>query len=68
VKKIRVIVDFPVSVLCEINGLARRSGRSKATVLRDAIELYKYFHNLLAGGATIHVERDGKIRRVRLFS
>ena len=61
---IRVTVDFPVSVLCDIQGLARRSGRSKAGVLRDAILLYEYFHNLLAEGATIHVERDGKIRQV----
>ena len=60
----RVNVDFAEPVYDELEELARRKGKTKAAVLRDAIALEKWFDDTTRAGGQVMVERDGKVREV----
>jgi predicted DNA-binding protein len=60
----RVNVNFAESTYAALEDLAKRKGKTKAEVLRDAIALEKWFQDTREQGAKILVERDGKTREL----
>jgi len=60
----RLTVIFADSTYMALEELAKRKGRSKAEVLRDAISLSKYFEDIKTENGRILVERGGTTREI----
>ena len=63
-KRIRISVDFPESVVKDIEQLAAAQGKTKAGLLRDAVALEQWFNEINQKGDHVLVERDGKLREI----
>ena len=59
-KKYRLNVNFAASTYEALEELARKQGKTKAEVLRDAIALAKYFQETREKGEHILIERGGR--------
>jgi metal-responsive CopG/Arc/MetJ family transcriptional regulator len=60
----RVNVNFSENAYRELNELAQRRGKTMSEVLRDAIELERWFDETRREGNRVLVERDGKVREI----
>jgi len=60
----RLTVIFAESTYMVLEDLAKRKGKSKAEVLRDAISLSKYLEDVKSEGGRILVERGGTTREI----
>lgn len=63
-ERVRVNVVFSKEINDMLESIARRKGKTKSEILRDAISLEKWFNDVLDEGGHVLVERDGKIREV----
>jgi hypothetical protein len=59
-------LNFSDAAYSAIQTLSRRSGRTMAEVLRDAIGLERWFLDTVESGARVLVEHDGTAREVIL--
>ena len=62
--RVRINVVFSKEINDMLESIARRKGKTKSEILRDAISLEKWFNDVLDEGGHVLVERDGKIREV----
>jgi len=62
--KVQVNVVFSETIYDLLEGMARREGKSKSDILRDAIGLKKWYGEVREKGGHVLVERDGKVREV----
>jgi hypothetical protein len=60
----RVIVNFSEGAYNDLNALAKRHGKTKGEVLRDAIALEGWFDEVRREGNRVLVERDGEVREI----
>lgn len=61
----RVTVNFSEGAYRTLDELARKQGRTKAEVLRNAIALERWVHEVREDGGRLLVERaDGSLREV----
>jgi len=60
----RLTVVFADSTYAALEDLARRKGKSKAEVLRDAISFSKYLEDVKREGGRILVERGTSTREI----
>lgn len=60
----RFSVNISGSAYEALEEIARRKGKTKAEVLRDALGLLQWFENTNKEGARILVERGGQFREI----
>jgi predicted DNA-binding protein len=60
----RVNVNFSEGAYNDLDSLAKRHGKTKAEVLRDAIALERWFDEVRREGNRVLVERDGEVREI----
>jgi predicted DNA-binding protein len=60
----RVNVNFSEGAYSDLDTLAKRQGKTKAEVLRDAIALERWFDEVRREGNRVLIERDGEVREI----
>ena len=66
-KKYRVNVNFAESTYRTLEELARKQGKTKGDILRDAISLAKYIQDARDDGGQFLVKRHGRTSELVLF-
>lgn len=60
----RINVNFSDSAYQALTEIAEATGKSMSAVLRDAIALEKWFHDLTNRGGRVLVEENGRTKEI----